>query len=82
MDPATEITVEKPDISKLTDVKTVFDATEVIKTAFTNNPDINLAELQQQTYAQAIKIAKGNYYPTVSFLAALVSNYSNQTTHK
>jgi len=78
MDPATDITVEKPDISKLTDVKTIYDATEVIKTAFTTNPDIKLAELQQQTYAQAIKIAKGNYYPTVSLFGGVGTNYSNQ----
>src|SRR6185503_6193287 len=71
MDPATEITVEKPDISKLTDLRTVYDANEVIKTAFATNPDIHLAELQQQTYAQAVKIAKGNYYPTVSLFGEI-----------
>ncbi|MBB3055041.1 TolC family protein [Mucilaginibacter gotjawali] len=82
MDSSTSITVEKPDISKLTDIKTVYDATEVIKTAFTNNPDIRLAELQQETYAQAIKVAKGSYYPTVSFFAGAGSNYSSLvTTH-
>jgi outer membrane protein len=80
MDPAKEIVVEKPDISKLTDVKTVYDATEVIKTAFTVNPDIKLAELQQQTYAQAIKIAKGNYYPVISLYGGLGSSYSNQAS--
>jgi outer membrane protein len=82
MDPATEITVEKPDISKLTNIRTLYDATEVIKTAFTINPDIRLAELQQQTSAQAIKVAKGSYYPTVSLFGGLGSNYSNQNTQK
>jgi len=80
MDPATDIVVEKPDISKLTNVRTIYDATEVIKTAFTTNPDIRLAELQQQTYAQAIKIAKSNYYPTVSLFGGVGTNYSNQNT--
>ena len=80
MNPAKDITIEKPDISKLTDIRTVYDATEVIRTAFATNPDIHLAELQQQTYAQAIKIAKGNYYPTISAFGALGSNYSNQLT--
>ncbi|MFI5136728.1 MAG: TolC family protein [Sphingobacteriales bacterium] len=78
MDASAQITVERPDISKLTDVKTVYDETDVIKTAFTNNPDIHLAELQQQTYAQAIKIAKGNYYPVLSFGGGLGTSYSNQ----
>lgn len=77
MDPTTEITVEKPDISKLTDVKTIYDASEVIKTSLSVNPDIKLAELQQQSYAQAIKIAEGSYYPTLSLFAGLGSGYSN-----
>jgi outer membrane protein len=80
MDPAKNITIEKPDISRLTNVQTIYDATEVIKTAFTVNPDIRLAELQQQTYAQAIKVAKGNYYPTVSLFGGIGTNYSNQNS--
>jgi outer membrane protein len=80
MDPTTKITVEKPDISKLTNVQTVFDAADVIKTAFQINPDIKLAELQQQTYAQLIKVAQGNYYPTVSFFGAIGTNYTNQVS--
>ena len=82
MDPATQITIETPDISKLADVKTIYNTTDVIKTAFTTNPDIKLAELQQQTYAQAIKIAKGNYYPTLSAFAGIGSNFSSQVTNK
>jgi outer membrane protein len=77
MDPNTDITVEKPDISKLTDIKTVYNAGEVIKTAFTTNPDIRLAELQQQGYAQAIKVAKGNYSPILSLFGGVGSNYSS-----
>src|ERR1700761_2645991 len=58
MSPYTEIVVERPDISKLTDVKTLYDANEVVKTALTVNPDVRLAELQQKTYEQAIKVAQ------------------------
>ncbi len=82
MDPAIDITIEKPDISKLTNVQTVFNATDVIKTAFLVNPDIQLAELQQQSYAQQIKVAKGYYYPTVSFFGAVGTNYANQVTQQ
>lgn len=82
MDPSTNIVVEKPDISKLTDVRTVFDATEVIKTAFQVNPDIKLAELQQEAYAQQVKVAQGNYYPTVSFFGAVGTNYTNQVSQQ
>ncbi|HEY4325423.1 MAG TPA: TolC family protein [Mucilaginibacter sp.] len=82
MDPSKQIIVEKPDISKLTNVRTIYNATEVIKTAFVVNPDIKLAELQQQTYAQAIKIAKGNYYPVVTLFGNLQSSYSNALNAK
>jgi outer membrane protein len=77
MDPNTAISVEKPDISKLSDVKTIYDAEEVIRTAISVNPDIKLAELQQSGYAQAIKVAKGSYYPTISLFGGLGSNYSS-----
>jgi len=78
MDPSTNIVVEKPDISKLTDIKTIYDPSEVIKTALTVNPDIKLAETQQQSYLQAVKIARGNYYPTLSLFGGIGSSYSNQ----
>ena len=78
MDPATEIKVERPDISKLTDVKTAYDANEVIKTAIGVNPDIKLAQAQEQTYAQQIKIAQGNYYPSLALFGGIGSGYSNQ----
>jgi len=77
MDPATEITVDRPDVSKLTDIQTAFAAPDVIKTALAVNPDIKLAEIQQEGYLQAIKIAKGNYYPTVSLFGGLGTNYSS-----
>jgi len=78
MAPATPISVERPDISKLTNIPTVFDANQVIKTALSINPDIKLAEAQQETYLQQIKIAKGNYYPTLSLFGGIGSGYSNQ----
>jgi len=78
IDPATDITVEKPDISKLTDIKTNYDAKEVIKTAFSVNPDVKLAEIQQESYKQAIKVAQGGYYPTLSLYGGAGSSYSNQ----
>ncbi len=78
MDPKTDIVVERPDISKLTDIKTAYDANEVINTAFGVNPDVHLAEQNQAIYQQAIKIAQGNYYPTVALTGGAASSYSNQ----
>ena len=77
MDPATEITVDRPDVSKLTNIQTAFAAPDVIKTALAINPDIKLAEVQQEGYLQAIKIAKGGYYPVVSLFGGLGTNYSS-----
>ncbi|MFB9843435.1 TolC family protein [Mucilaginibacter ginsenosidivorans] len=77
MDPNTGIKVERPDISKLNDIKTAYDPNEVIKTALSVNPDVKLAETQQQSYAQAIKVARGNYYPSISLIGNLNSYYSS-----
>ena len=77
MSPDVDITIERPDISKLTDIKTLFNNTEVINTALSINPDVKLAELQQKSYEQQIKIAKGNYYPTLSLYGNLASYYSS-----
>lgn len=77
MSPDSDIIVEKPDISKLEDIKTLYNADEVINTAMHVNPDVRLAEAQQKSYEQAIKVAKGYYYPTLSFFAGAGSTYSN-----
>lgn len=77
MDPATEITVDRPDITNLTNIQTVFSAPDVIKTALAINPDIKLAEIQQEGYLQAIKIAKGSYFPVVSLFGGIGTNYSS-----
>lgn len=77
MSPDSNITIEKPDISKLTDIRVAFDANEVINTALQHYPDVRLAEIQQKAYEQAVKVAKGYYYPTLSLFGGLGSNYSS-----
>jgi len=77
MNPDSNIMVQKPDISKLTDVKTLFDQNEVIRSALNINPDVKLAELQEKSYEQEIKIAKGNYYPILQLYGSLASYYSS-----
>lgn len=80
MAPQTDITVEKPDISKLTDIKTLYNAEEVLKTAMAVNPDVLLAEQREKATQQGIKIAQGNYYPSVVLFGQLGSNYSDART--
>ena len=77
MNPDSAIVIERPDVSKMNDIKTVFDADDVIKTAMSVNPDVLLAELRQKSYEQQIKIAKGNYYPALSLYGNLASYYSS-----
>ncbi|MES2808941.1 MAG: TolC family protein [Bacteroidota bacterium] len=81
-DPYAPIEVERPDITKLTDIQTIYSANEVVRTALNINPDIRLAELQQKTSQQAIKVAKSYYYPTVSLYAGLGSNYTDRLKTK
>jgi outer membrane protein len=80
MPASAQIIIEKPDVSKLQNIRTVYDANEVIGTAFNVNPDVKLAEAQQATYLQSIKIAKGGFYPVVSLFGSAGSSYSNLLT--
>jgi outer membrane protein len=77
MSPDSAITIEKPDISKLTDIKVAFNSDEVINSALQHYPDVRLAEVQEKGYEQAVKVAKGSFYPTLSFFGGVGSNYSN-----
>lgn len=78
MNPYTDIVIERPDISRLTNIKTIYNANEVVNTALGVNPDIKLAEARERTFAQSIKIAKGTFYPTLSMYSNLASSYSNR----
>ncbi|RZK74524.1 MAG: TolC family protein, partial [Pedobacter sp.] len=50
---------------------------EVYSSAMKTNPDIRLAALQTEASKAGIDVAKGNYYPTLSFGAGLNTNYSS-----
>jgi outer membrane protein len=76
MPPESNIVVEKPDISQLS-VQSLFNAQDVLNTALTVNPDVRLAELQRDVLKQAVKVAKGAYYPSLVLFASLGSNYSS-----
>ncbi len=71
-----QIVVEKPDVSNIA-VKTIYNAQDVLNTALNVNPDVKLAQLQGDVYKQAIKVAKGAYYPSVVLFGSLGSNYSS-----
>jgi outer membrane protein len=77
MGPLEQITVEKPDISKLTDIRTLYDEATVLKTALEINPDVKLAETRQLAAQQGIKVAMGAYYPTLVLFGSGNSRYSD-----
>ncbi|GGH13214.1 TolC family protein [Mucilaginibacter phyllosphaerae] len=77
MPPATRIAFEKPDISKFKDNSTVYDPEAVLRTALAVNPDVTLAEARQKAAEQDIKVARGNYYPSVVLFGQIGTNYSD-----
>lgn len=77
MAPTLPITVEKPDVSRLTDVKSQYDAQSVFTNALNINPDVRLAEVQKQLANQNINVAKSYYYPSLALFGSLGSNYSD-----
>jgi outer membrane protein len=77
MPPATNISFEKPDISKFTNVSTIYDPEVVLKSAMAVNPDVTLAEVRQKAAEQQIKIAKGNYFPSIVLFGQVGTNASD-----
>lgn len=77
MPPATNISFEKPDISKFKDIPTLYDPEVVLKTALALNPDVTLADARQKAAAQDIKVARGNYFPSIVLFGQAGSNYSD-----
>jgi len=77
MNPATDITIVRPDISKLNEISTVYNAQDVLKTALSVNPDVLLAEVKEKNASQAIKVARGAYYPSIVLFGLAGSNFSD-----
>ena len=77
MDPAEDITLEKPDIEQVENTTAVYDAGEVFATALTTQPDIRAAEFSTEVAKRNIAIAKGGYYPTLGFGAGYSTSVSS-----
>lgn len=69
--------VQAPLVDAITYTKNNYSAPEVVATAISVFPDIKLASLRTQAAQRGINIARGTYYPRLSFGGGLGSNYSS-----
>ncbi|SOD15474.1 TolC family protein [Pedobacter xixiisoli] len=69
--------VQVPLVDAITYAKNSYSAPEVVATAMTVFPDIRLASLRAQAAEKAIDVARGTYYPRLSFGGGVGSNYSS-----
>jgi len=69
--------VQAPLIDALTYSKNNYSAPEVVTAAVTAFPDIKLASLRSQAAEKGIDVAKGTYYPRLSFGGGIGTNYSS-----
>jgi outer membrane protein len=74
---STKYVVQAPDISSFSDASAVYNPEEVYASALGLFPDIKLAALRTEASKKAVDIAKGSYYPSLSFGAGLNTNYSS-----
>lgn len=74
---ATVYSVSAPVLQSFNKPSSDYNPEDVYSSAMKSNPDIKLAALRTEASKAGINIAKGNYYPTLSFGAGLNTNYSS-----
>ncbi len=52
----------------------------IYQTALAFMPSIKAADLRVKSYEKALKVARGQYYPTLSFYGSVSTNYSDAAT--
>lgn len=74
---ATVYEVQAPVLGAFNKPSTDYNADDVYDKALGFFPDIKLAALKTEASKKGIDVARGNYYPTLSFGGGLSSNYSS-----
>ncbi|NRF39946.1 TolC family protein [Pedobacter foliorum] len=74
---ATKYDVKAPLLESFSKPLTNVNPDEVYSSALSVFPDIKLAALRTEASKRGMDIAKGNYYPSLSFGAGLSTNYSS-----
>jgi outer membrane protein len=70
--------VQAPLVSEMNNVQSNYIPTDIYNQALNTFPDIKLANLNTKAAEKAIDVAKGNYYPRVTFGGGLGSFYQYQ----
>lgn len=74
---ATQYEVQAPMSNLVTPAASSGNAEEIYESSMKLFPDIKLAGLRAEAAKRGIEVAKGNYYPTLSFGAGLSTNWSS-----
>jgi len=74
---STKYVVKAPDVSSFSGTAAIYNPEEVYGDALNLFPDIKLAALRTDAAKKAVDVAKGSYYPSLSFGAGLSTNYSS-----
>ncbi len=72
-----QFAVQVPPVDALVIAKNNYTASEVVSSAMSAFPDIKLASLRTLAAEKGIDVAKGTYYPRLSFGGGLGTNYSS-----
>ncbi|MNK24595.1 Outer membrane efflux protein BepC precursor [compost metagenome] len=70
--------VQAPLVDAITIAKNDYSAPEVVSIAMNAFPDIKLAALRSQAAEKGINVARGTYFPRLSFGGGLGTNYSSR----
>jgi outer membrane protein len=74
---STRYDVQAPVLASFNKPSTKYNPDQVFDEALKIFPDIRLASLRTEASKAAIKVAKGNYYPILSFGGGVGTNYSS-----
>ncbi|PTT02927.1 TolC family protein [Pedobacter sp. HMWF019] len=72
--------VQAPVLSSFNKPSTNYNPDQVYDNALTFFPDIKLASIKSEAAKKGIDVAKGSYYPTLTFGGSLASNFASTGT--
>lgn len=78
MDPQANVELQRPDLEGIKLEINRMSAAEIFGDAVETYPDIKVAEFNTLVAERNIEVAKGGYYPTLSFSGGIGTNYSSQ----